>query len=585
MMHDLVIRNGMVVDGTGAPRRKADVAVDGNTITAVGSIPGRGKKEIDASGHLVTPGWVDIHTHYDGQVSWDPFLSPSCWHGVTTVVMGNCGVGFAPVRPAFRERLINIMEGVEDIPGTALTEGITWEWETFPEYLNALGTKSYAMDVAAQVPHAAVRTYVMGERGGANGPATADEIESMSTLVREALDAGAFGFTTSRITAHRTKDGEVVPGTRGSIAEMQAFGNALQQAGHGVFEVVSDLNWEGIPESLSAQEDIYWMSDISTKNQVKFTYILMQDPGNTQKWRSIIEMTTKAQRDGARIHPQVSMRPIGVIMGWQSSFHLFMGRPSYDKIAKLPFAEQLQKLRDPATRAAILSEKSAKLPFEGTAVRFDLMFRLEQADGSLDYEPKLETSVQEIAKRAHQTADEVLYEIMMENDGSGSIFLILANYGEYHLDFIYELLNNESVVVAGSDAGAHCGAICDAAMPTFLLSHWTRDRAGAKVSIELAVEKQTRSTARLYGLNDRGVLAPGMKADINIIDYDKLSSSRPKMIPDLPAGGKRLIQTATGYRATIVSGIVTFENGVASGELPGRLLRSAPNAFTPQVAA
>ena len=585
MMHDLVIRNGTVVDGTGAPRRKADVAVDGNTITAVGSIPGRGRKEIDASGHLVTPGWVDIHTHYDGQVSWDPFLSPSCWHGVTTVVMGNCGVGFAPVRPAFRERLINIMEGVEDIPGTALTEGITWEWETFPEYLNALENKSYAMDVAAQVPHAAVRTYVMGERGGANGAATADEIETMSKLVREALDAGAFGFTTSRITAHRTKDGEVVPGTTGSIAEMQAFGKALQQAGHGVFEVVSDLNWDGIPGSLSAQEDINWMSDISIKNQVKFTYIIMQNPGNTQKWRSNIELTTRAQREGARIHPQVSMRPTGVIMGWQSSFHMFMGRPSYDNIAKLPFAEQLQKLREPATRAAILSEKSAKLPFEGTAVRFDLMFRLEQADGSLDYEPKHETSVQEIAKRAHQTEDEVLYEIMMENDGTGTIFLILANYGEYHLDFIYELLNNESVIVAGSDAGAHCGAICDAAMPTFLLSHWTRDRAGAKVSIELAVEKQTRSTARLYGLNDRGVLAPGMKADINIIDYDKLTSSRPNMIPDLPAGGKRLIQTATGYRATIVSGIVTFENGIASGELPGRLLRSAPNAFTPQLAA
>ncbi len=584
MTHDIVIRNGTVVDGTGAPRRLADVAIDGQTITAVGSVPGRGKREIDAAGYLVTPGWVDIHTHYDGQVSWDPYLSPSCWHGVTTVVMGNCGVGFAPVKPHFRDRLINIMEGVEDIPGTALTEGITWEWETFPEYLTALEKKPYAMDVAAQVPHAAIRTYVMGERGGDNLPASPQEIADMSNLVREAMDAGAFGFTTSRITAHRTADGKVVPGTQVSLDEMEGFGDALQKAGHGVFEVVTDINFDEIPGSLTPQQDIDWMADISRRKNVKFTYLMFQNPNQPDKWRANLAMTRKAQQTGAAIHPQVSMRPIGIIMGWQSSFHMFMGRPSFDGVANLPFEDQMKKLRDPALRAAILSEKADKLPFEGTTLRFDFMFRLEQEDGSLDYEPKLASSVQELAKNKGISPESIIYDIMMENDGHGYIYVILANYGDYNLDFVYELLSDPAVIVGGSDAGAHCGAICDAAMPTFFLSHWTRDRPeGAKLTIEQAVEKQTRATAQFYGLNDRGILAPGMKADVNVIDYAKLASSRPNMVADLPAGGKRLLQMATGYRTTIVSGVVTFEDGVSSGALPGRLLRSGPNAFKPQM--
>ena len=582
MMHDLVIRGGTVVDGTGAPRRVADVAIDGQTITAVGVVPGQGRQEIDATGYLVTPGWVDIHTHYDGQVSWDPFLSPSCWHGVTTVVMGNCGVGFAPVKPDFHDRLINIMEGVEDIPGTALTEGITWEWETFPEYLNALEKKSYAMDVAAQVPHAAVRTYVMGEKGGENLPASPEEIAEMSTLVREALDAGAFGFSTSRITAHRTADGKVVPGTQVSIDEMEGFGEALRQAGHGVFEVVTDMNFDEIPGSLTPEQDFAWMSDISRRKDVKFTYLMFQNPGQPDQWRSNFEMTKQAQKDGAKIHTQVSMRPIGMVMGWQSSFHMFMGRPSYDAVAHLPFPQLLQQLRDPALRAAILSEKSTKNAFEGTTMRYDLMFQLEQADGSLDYEPKLSASLQERAKATGESEEAIVYDMMMANEGCGYVFVILVNYGDYNLDFVYELMNDPTVLVGGSDAGAHCGAICDAAMPTFLLSYWTRDRKlGPKLSLEHAVEKQTRGTAQFYGFNDRGVLAPGMKADVNVIDYENLSISRPNMVADLPAGGKRLLQTAKGYRNTIVSGVVTFEDGVATGALPGRLLRSGPNAFTP----
>ena len=582
MMHDLVIRGGTVVDGTGAPKRLADVAIDGQTITAVGVVPGQGRREIDATGHLVTPGWVDIHTHYDGQVSWDPFLSPSCWHGVTTVVMGNCGVGFAPVKPHFRDRLINIMEGVEDIPGTALTEGITWEWETYPEYLDALAAKSFAMDVCSQVPHAAIRTYVMGEKGGDNEPASSEEIAQMSALVSEALDAGAFGFSSSRITAHRTADGKVVPGTQVSIDEMEGFGDALSKAGHGIFEVVSDINFDGIPGSLTDVEEIDWMADVSRRKNVKFTYLLFQNPGNTTKWRSTIDLTSQAQAAGAEIYPQISMRPTGIVMGLQSSFHMFMGRPTYDALADLPFEAQVEKLKQPEIRAAIISETSDKLPFEGTALRYEMMFRLEQADGSLDYEPPFEASVQQIAKRSGVSEDTILYDMMMENDGHGYIYVILVNYGDYNLDFLYELMDNSTVIAAGSDAGAHCGAICDAAMPTFMLSHWTRDRkAGPTMSIEKAVEKQTRATASLYNLNDRGVLARGMKADVNIIDYQKIGTSPPNMVADLPAGGKRLLQTATGYRATIVSGVVTFENGVSTGALPGKLLRSSPNAFAP----
>jgi N-acyl-D-aspartate/D-glutamate deacylase len=363
---------------------------------------------------------------------------------------------------------------------------------------------------------------------------------------------------------------------------MEGFADALGKAGHGIFEVVSDINFDGIPGSLTDAQEIDWMADVSRRKNVKFTYLLFQNPGNTTKWRSTMELTSKAQAEGAEIYPQISMRPTGIVMGLQSSFHMFMGRPTYDALALLPFDEQVEKMKQPEIRAAIISETSDKLPFEGTALRYEMMFRLEQADGSLDYEPPFEASVQQIAKRSGVSEDTILYDMMMENGGHGYIYVILVNYGDYNLDFLFELMDNSTVIAAGSDAGAHCGAICDAAMPTFMLSHWTRDRkAGPTMSIEKAVEKQTRATAGLYNLNDRGVLACGMKADVNIIDYQKIGTSRPNMVADLPAGGKRLLQTATGYRATIVSGIVTFENGVSTGALPGKLLRSAPNAFAP----
>lgn len=582
-MHDLVIRGGTVVDGTGAPGRVADVAIDNGIITGVFDVAGRGRREIDATGHLVTPGFVDIHTHYDGQVSWDPFLSPSCWHGVTTIVMGNCGVGFAPVIADYRDRLINIMEGVEDIPGTALTEGITWEWETFPQYLDALSRKSYAMDVAAQVPHAAIRTYVMGDRGGANEPATSEEIARMAELVEEAMHAGAFGFTTSRITAHRTADNGIVPGTQVAIAEMDGIGAALGRAGHGVFEVVSDMNFDPIPGSLDAEQDLAWMADVSRKHGVTFTYLLHQNPGNPDQWRSTVALTDAARASGGRIFPQITMRPIGIIMGWQSSFHMFMGRPSYDSIAHLPPADLVARLGDPAVRAAILGEKSGKTPFEGVPINFPMMFRLEQQDGFLNYEPAHADSIEAIAKAEGKDPEAIIYDMMMERDGNGYVYVVLVNYGDYNLDFLYDLVNDPNTVCGGSDAGAHCGAICDAAMPTFMLSYWTRDRrAGPRLSIEAAVKRQTHDTARFYGLHDRGVLAAGMKADVNVIDYARLNATSPFMLRDLPAGGKRLVQQSRGYMATIVNGVVTFQNGEPTGALPGKLLRSAPGAFAPR---
>lgn len=573
-MHDIVIRNGLVVDGTGGKPARADVAIDGETITAVGDVSAAGQREIDADGLIVTPGWVDIHTHYDGQVSWDSYLSPSCWHGVTTVVMGNCGVGFAPVAHDYHDELINIMEGVEDIPGAALAEGIRWEWESFGEYLDFLGTREYALDVGAQIPHAALRTYVMGERGARNEPASESEITRMAQLTREGLAAGAFGFTTSRISAHRTADGEIVPGTQVSIEEMDGICAALEDEPDAVFEVVSDLHLEPIDGSLSTQEDLGWMGHCSRKYGVPFTFLMHVNPANPRKWREIMALTDGENAKGANLMPQISPRPIGIIMGWQSSFNIFMGRPTYDALCQLPFAEQLEKLREPETRRAILSEIAGKTPFAGIPLATELMFRLEGAHGKLDYEPTYEQSVKAIAEKRGVSTDEVMYDMLMERDGNGFVYVVVMNYAGYNLEFVRELIDDPHVLLGGSDAGAHCGAICDAAIPTFMLTHWTRDRErGPRLGLEHVVAKQTSHTAQAYGFHDRGVIAPGMKADINVIDLDRLECSAPQLLFDLPAGGRRIVQTAAGYVATIKSGAVTFENGVPTGALPGRLVR------------
>jgi N-acyl-D-aspartate/D-glutamate deacylase len=578
-MHDIVIRNGLVIDGTGSEPFRADVAIDGKQISAVGEVNRKGRREIDADGLIVTPGWVDIHTHYDGQVSWDSFLSPSCWHGVTTVVMGNCGVGFAPVARDYHDELINIMEGVEDIPGTALSEGIKWEWETFPEYLDFLATQEFALDVSAQIPHAALRTYVMGERGAANAPASEAEIARMAELVREGLDAGAVGFSTSRISAHRTASGDVVPGTQVSVAEMEGLCASLGTAPGAVFEVVSDLHLEPIPGSLSTTEDLDWMGRLSREHGVPFTFLMHQNPGNPGKWREIMKLTASQNAQGATLMPQISPRPIGIIMGWQSSFHIFMGRPTYDAIATRPFPDQLAELCKPEVRAKILSESAGKTPFAGIPLATELMFRLEDDDGTLDYEPAYAQSVKAIAEVQGAATDAVIYDMLMERDGNGFVYVVIMNYADYNLEFVRELMADPQVLVGGSDAGAHCGAICDAAIPTFMLSHWARDRKqGPRIPLQQIVAKQTSHTARAYGFSDRGVIAPGMLADVNVIDFDHLKCSTPALYFDLPAGGRRIVQSATGYVATIKSGALTFENGIATGALPGRLVRRAKSA-------
>jgi N-acyl-D-amino-acid deacylase len=571
-MHDLVIRNGALIDGTGAPARTADIAIDGGVITAVGVVSESGVREIDASGLLVTPGWVDIHTHYDGQVTWDPYMTPSSWHGVTTVVMGNCGVGFAPARPDKRDWLISLMEGVEDIPGSALAEGIKWNWESFPEYLDSIDAQSRVLDVATQVPHGSVRAYVMGDRGARNEVATPEDITEMARLVGEGVAAGALGFSTSRTMLHRSKDGEPVPGTFANADELMAVGRAMAAAGHGVFELASDM--------APAEDEFEWMKALSKETGVAVTYGLLQSPMQPQKWRDLLRLTEEARDEGAQITAQIACRPTGMVLGWQSTVHPFIARASYRAIADLPFAQRLEHLKDPAVRAAILAESSPDMGPIGRILTegYDRMFRLENG-AALDYEPRAEDSVATLAETTGQAADAIVYDMLMERDGRGYIYLPLLNYSLFNFDHIREMMDHPMTVLSLSDGGAHCGVICDASFPTYMLSYWARDRErGARVPLEQVVRMQTRDTARLYGLNDRGVIAPGMKADVNVIELAKLKILAPEMVFDLPADGRRLIQKAEGYRATVVSGVVTFENGEATGAMPGKLVRGPQHA-------
>ncbi|CAN5694789.1 amidohydrolase family protein [soil metagenome] len=577
-MHDLVIRNGRVVDGAETAAFLADIAIDNGKITAIGKITQGGRREIDAGGLIVTPGWVDIHTHYDGQVTWDPYLAPSSWHGVTTAVMGNCGVGFAPVRPDRHAWLIELMEGVEDIPGAALSEGIKWTWETFPEYLNSLEGQPRVIDVATQVPHGAVRAYVMGERGARNEAATAQDIAEMSRIVGEGVAAGALGFSTSRTMLHLAKDGEPVPGTFAAEDELLGIGRAMGLAGHGVFEMASDM--------APAEDEFNWMRSLSAETGVPVTYGLLQSPVKADGWRRLLQLTEEARAEGAQITAQIACRPTGMVLGWQSTVHPFIGRETYRQLSALPFAERIVHLRDPEVRAKILAEPSKSMGAIGMILTlgFDRMFRLEHESG-LDYEPCAEDSIAHLARTTGQSPDAIVYDMLMEKDGRGYIYLPLLNYAEFNFDHIHEMMNHPNTVLSLSDGGAHCGVICDASFPTYMLTHWVRDRSrGERLSLEKVVSMQTRDTARLYGLHDRGTLAPGMKADLNLIDFEKLAILAPEMAFDLPAQGRRLIQRAQGYVATIVDGVVTFENGEATGEMPGKLIRGPQYAPMAQAA-
>ncbi len=592
MGYDLVIRNGFIVDGTGAKGAEGALAVKDGKIAAVGKVAGGGARELDAQGAVVAPGFVDIHTHYDGQASWDSELGPSAWHGVTSLVMGNCGVGFAPARPDRHDWLIGLMEGVEDIPGTALAEGMSWQWESFPQYLDALEKMPHTLDIATQIPHGAVRAYVMGERGANNEAANADDIEAMARLVEEGLRAGALGFSTSRTMLHVSRDKVPVPGSFANRDELLGIGRAMARAGHGIFEMASDLN--------PLEEEFAWIRDLSCETGVPVSYALLQSPADAQEWRRIMRLTEDAVAAGAKIRPQIALRPTGLLLGWRSSVHPFSFHPSYRKIMALPFAEQLRAMRDESFRAALLREepdfsgihaargqggkgdKSSLAPPSALlhilTAGFERMFRLRNG-GGLDYEPAAETSIEHLARAKNCHPRELLYDILMEKDGQGYIYLPLLNYAEFNLDHVYELMQHPLPILGLSDGGAHCGVICDASFPTYLLTHWVRDRKrGRRLPLEQAISRQTRDTAQFYGLCDRGVLAEGMRADINIIDLPRLDLGDPEMVFDLPAGGKRLIQRAKGYAYTICRGEVTFADGEPTGALPGRLVRGPQSA-------
>lgn len=562
----MVIRGGNVVDGTGASAINGDVAITDGLITEVGKVDGRGRREVDAAGLAVTPGWVDIHTHYDGQVTWDPQVTPSSWHGVTTVVMGNCGVGFAPVRADGHDFLIELMEGVEDIPGTALHEGMDWQWESFPEYLDALDRTPRVLDIAAQVPHAALRAYVLGER--AHDDATSDEISVMAQLTREALEAGAAGFSTSRTMLHRSRHG-LVPGTRAPIDELMAIGDAVGLAGHGVFQLIDD----GSPVGEVGQ----WMAEIARRSGATVTYSLAQTPADPLAYRAALASAAAAAAEGLRIVPQVPCRPTGMMFGLQSSLHPFITHPTYRTISKLPLAERVAMLRRPDIRAALLAEEpSTASPIAKALMsRWSRIFPLGDPP---DYEPAAETSVAAVAAREGRRPEEVALDWMLERDGTAFLFAPLASYEHNNLDAVREMMLHPNAVLGLSDGGAHCGLICDVSMPTTLLTHWVRDRnRGELISLEQAVHLQTGRTASVYGFDDRGTLQPGKRADINLVDLENLRLHAPEMIFDLPAGGRRLVQRADGYRATFVAGEQTYADGEPTGLTPGRLVRFGAN--------
>ena len=562
-MADLVIRGATIVDGTGAPPRTGDVAVTDGVITEVGGTVGdTGNRELHGDGLVLTPGWVDIHTHYDGQVTWDPEVTPSSWHGVTTVVMGNCGVGFAPVRPDGKDFLIELMEGVEDIPGTALHEGIDWQWESFSEYMDALDRTPRVLDVAAQIPHAALRAYVMGER--AHEDATPEEVDAMARLTEQALRDGAIGFTTSRTILHRSKHG-LVPGTTAPVDELFAFADAIGRAGHGVFELVSD-------HATSTEREV--MYELAKHSGDTVTYALAQSPMSPDGYREVLADVGRVRGEGVPIVPQVSNRPTGMLFGFQSSLHPFITHATYRKIADLPLAERVAELRKPEVRAALLADDlGTDSPIaRGLMSRWTHMFPLGDPP---DYEPPLEASAQAVADRERRTPQEVVLDWLLERDGKALIFAPLASYVHWNHDAILEMITNPNTILGLSDGGAHCGLICDASMTTFNLTHWVRDRnRGEKLPIETAVELQTRRTARAYGFKDRGTIEPGMRADLNLIDLDGLRLHAPEMVFDLPAAGRRLIQKVEGYEATIVKGQVTFEKGEPTGLRPGGLYRA-----------
>ncbi|HZR14506.1 MAG TPA: amidohydrolase family protein [Acidimicrobiia bacterium] len=564
--HDLLIRGGTVVDGTGSPARTADVAIDGSTITDVGNLHTSARRVIDADGLLVMPGFVDIHTHYDGQASWDERMIPSSWHGVTTVVAGNCGVGFAPVRDADHDRLVELMEGVEDIPGVALHEGLTWNWRSFPDFLDALDGRHFDVDVALQVPHGALRLHVMGERGARREPATDEDIALMAKLAAEAVDAGALGFSTSRTLNHRTSRGELTPTLTAEAGELVGIATAIGATGRGVLQVVSDF------ADVDAEFAIFRRMSQESGRPLSFTLLQTR----TGTWRRQLELLERANAEGVRMTGQVAPRPVGLLLGLECTLHPLLTNHVYREIAALPLAERVATMRDPSFKQRVLDAAGEHKP--GRVI--DAFDRVYELGDPPDYEPDASSSIAARAVRERRAPLDLAYDLLVEQDGHAFLYVPILNYEDGNLDAAGEMLAHPNTVVGLGDGGAHVGTICDASFPTTLLTLWGRDRDHGRLDVPFLVQRQTSATARTVGLHDRGVLAPGYRADVNVIDFDRLTARRPEMRHDLPAGGRRLVQRADGYVTTIAGGVPTYEHGEATGPLPGRLLRGPRPAPT-----
>lgn len=571
-MHDIVIRGGTIVDGTGAPAAAGDVAIDGDRIVQVGGKAGPGRREVKADGRLVTPGWVDVHTHYDGQATWDPVLAPSSWHGATTIVFGNCGVGFAPVRREHHKALIDLMEGVEDIPGIVLSEGLKWDWESFPDYLDALSRLPRTIDIAAQIAHHPLRVYVMGERAIAREHATADDIEAMARLTEEALRAGAVGFTTSRSDQHKTLAGELVPGRYAEHEELLAIGRAMGRAGRGTFGMLSDFEDEAT--------EFGWMRQVAKDSGRPVWFLLTDRSYDPERWRRLMDGVRAARADNLPLFAQVAGRPVGLTLGLGTSLNPFGLREGFAELAKLPPAEMLARLRTPERRQLILSQEASPrlldlLPplSRAIATRWDRMYPLGEQP---DYEPPPERSIAALAAREGVDPAAYCYDYLVGGDGGRLVYFPVTNYVHGDLEVVRELIEDPHTILGLSDGGAHCGVICDASLNTTMLAHWVRDRTrGPRLPLEFVVKALTSETADFYGFSDRGRLQPGKKADVNVIDFDGLHLHSPKMIFDLPAGGRRLVQQVDGYDMTICSGTAIFERGEETGARPGRLVRSS----------
>tara|TARA_B100000953_G_scaffold56784_1_gene44615 strand:+ start:1392 stop:3101 length:1710 start_codon:yes stop_codon:yes gene_type:complete len=566
-MYDLIIKNGTVYDGTGKKPFFADVAIKGNKIVAIGELEESSKEVIDAKGKIVAPGFVDIHTHYDGQVTWDPYLRPSTYHGVTTVVMGNCGVGFSPCKPEERDWLISLMEGVEDIPGTALHEGINWQWESFPEYLDTLEDKPLAIDVGTQIPHGAVRAYVMGQRGIDREEASQEEIEQMSQIVKEAIEAGAFGFSTSRTEKHKDSSGALTPSITAHKNELVSIAKSLGEIKSGVLQGISDFY------DFETEFNIFKEMSESSGRPISITVEQMDQ--RPDWWHQLLDGIEEAQGEGINMYGQVPPRATGINMGLTATLNPFTFYPSFYELSKQSLEEKVATMKDPAFKEKLLSEDPVSIGnplVDEITQSFNKMFRLGEP---ANYEPEPDASFEAIAKKQNISPQEVAYDCMLEKEGRALIYHPLFNYLPGNLDYVERMLNHPYSISGLGDAGAHCGAISDASFPTTLIQHWGRDRKrGKKIPLEKLISMQTLETSRLLGITDRGVLKEGYKADINVIDFENLTLHEPEVLNDLPAGGRRLVQRASGYEYTIVSGQIAFKDGESTGALNGKLIRN-----------